>query len=588
MHKDGHDTGSLLAQDYELLQSLGPDYTSYKEQVSGLISRLESGRFHLAILGQFKRGKSTFLNALLGDAVLPSSVIPLTAVPTLITYNQEKTVRVKYIDGKDDGVFTSDDTTLIRKFIEAYVSEESNPKNKLQVLQVELTWPAEILAKGVVLIDTPGVGSTHKHNTEMTVNFLSQCDAALFLVSSDPPITEIELEFLHQITDAIPRIFFLLNKIDYLNEEDIAVVSEFIRKTLVEKGSISGDVQLYPVSAKQGLTARMEKDPVLWERSGLSEVSDHLVSFLAEEKTSVLATAIRKKAAVVIRDVMMRKALEVRSLELPMSDLQRQLELFRAKVEETRLRQVRTKDILAGDQTRIITWLEEAVVNLRNKAASYFTEKAVAILEQNGYKPDEVHDVIAEEIPDYFEHELRIISHTTEQSVSLVLNEHQRDVDELIRSIRMAASSYFDIPLHETGEKKVWALEHEPYWVARKGWQTMMGILTEGITAKLLPLSIRKGKIVSEVSDNIMQLILHNSENIRWATLQNINMTFLRFHSEFNSDMNRIIEATEGAIETAIRFRTEHAEKTADRLAECKMVLQYIEERELLYQSDNS
>ncbi len=588
MHKDGHDTGSLLAQDYELLQSLGPDYTSYKEQVSGLISRLESGRFHLAILGQFKRGKSTFLNALLGDAVLPSSVIPLTAVPTLITYNQEKTVRVKYINGKDDGVFTSDDTTLIRKFVEAYVSEESNPKNKLQVLQVELTWPAEILAKGVVLIDTPGVGSTHKHNTEMTVNFLSQCDAALFLVSSDPPITEIELEFLHQITDAIPRIFFLLNKIDYLNEEDIAVVSEFIRKTLVEKGSISGDVQIYPVSAKQGLTARMEKDPVLWERSGLSEVSDHLVSFLAEEKTSVLATAIRKKAAVVIRDVMMRKALEVRSLELPMSDLQRQLELFRAKVEETRLRQVRTKDILAGDQTRIITWLEEAVVNLRNKAASYFTEKAVAILEQNGYKPDEVHDVIAEEIPDFFEHELRIISHTTEQTVSLVLNEHQRDVDELIRSIRMAASSYFDIPLHETGEKKVWALEHEPYWVARKGWQTMMGILTEGITAKLLPLSIRKGKIVSEVSDNIMQLILHNSENIRWATLQNINMTFLRFHSEFDSDMNRIIEATEGAIETAIRFRTEHAEKTADRLAECKMVLQYIEEREQLYQSDNS
>jgi len=52
--------------------------------------------------------------------------------------------------------------------------------------------------------------------------------------------------------------------------------------------------------------------------------------------------------------------------------------------------------------------------------------------------------------------------------------------------------------------------------------------------------------------------------------------------------MLRCFEATEGAIETAIRFRTEHAEKTADRLAECKMVLQYIEEREQLYQSDNS
>jgi hypothetical protein len=97
-------------------------------------------------------------------------------------------------------------------------------------------------------------------------------------------------------------------------------------------------------------------------------------------------------------------------------------------------------------------------------------------------------------------------------------------------------------------------------------------------------LSIRKGKIQAEIKSNINRLILHNTENIRWATLQNINMTFLRFNSEFESDMNRIIEATEGAVDTTLRFRSEHAEKTADRLAECKRTLEYIKEREALYQ----
>lgn len=247
---------------------------------------------------------------------------------------------------------------------------------------------------------------------------------------------------------------------------------------------------------------------------------------------------------------------------------------------------MRTKDILAGEQNRIISWLEESIEQLRRRANEYFSEQALSILEQNGYHINEAYDRVAEEIPDFFEHELRLISNTTEQTVSLLLNEHQKDVDELIRSIRLAASTLFDIPLHETGDKKVWALEHEPYWVSRKGWQTLVGALAEGVTGKLLPLSLRKGKIQADIKSNINQLVLHNTENIRWATLQNINMTFLRFNNEFESDMNRIIEATEGAVNATIQFRNEHAEKTADRLAECKKALEYIEERENLYKEE--
>ena len=74
-----------------------------------------------------------------------------------------------------------------------FVTEKGNPKNKLGVAEVQVDLPAPILTGGVVLIDTPGIGSTYRHNTSATLNFLKQCDAALFLVSADPPITEVEL-----------------------------------------------------------------------------------------------------------------------------------------------------------------------------------------------------------------------------------------------------------------------------------------------------------------------------------------------------------------------------------------------------------
>ncbi|MDN5344604.1 MAG: hypothetical protein PWQ18_715 [Clostridia bacterium] len=89
--------------------------------------------------------------------------------------------------------------------------------NKLS--QVEVFYPSPLLSKGVVLIDTPGIGSTFRHNTEATLNFLPQCDAALFLVSADPPITEVEVEFLKAVRSRVTHLFFILNKVDYLNLE---------------------------------------------------------------------------------------------------------------------------------------------------------------------------------------------------------------------------------------------------------------------------------------------------------------------------------------------------------------------------------
>ena len=267
------DLPRLLSAAIARIEGLGQGYGHLAGQLGELRERLAQGRFHLAVLGQFKRGKSTLLNALLGEAVLPTAVVPLTAIPTFIRPGQTRAARIHFLDQREPQNAEVRTAGQLGEFLTGFVTETGNPKNTLGVAQVEVFHPAALLlGKGVVLIDTPGIGSTFRHNTEATLNFLPQCDAALFLVSADPPITEVEVEFLRQVRSKVSRLFFILNKVDYLSDDDRKAALEFLRKALTEQAGMSADAAIFCVSARQGLEARAKGNDGLWAASGMAQV----------------------------------------------------------------------------------------------------------------------------------------------------------------------------------------------------------------------------------------------------------------------------------------------------------------------------
>jgi GTP-binding protein EngB required for normal cell division len=254
----------LLGEAIDLSERLGEGFLADKDRLVSLRKRFEEGRFHLAVLGQFKRGKSSLLNALLGHALLPTSVVPLTAIPTFVQYGHNLSIYVRYRYGKPADEFVGKPLEEAVKILEGFVTEEGNPKNRLGVTQVDILHPAPILQHGVVLIDTPGIGSTLTHNTHATLNFLPQCDAALFVVSADPPLTEVEAEFLKAVQARVARLFFIFNKIDYLSEKEREASLGFFKKVLAEKMDTKDDYPIFCVSTRQGLEARVVEDPRLW------------------------------------------------------------------------------------------------------------------------------------------------------------------------------------------------------------------------------------------------------------------------------------------------------------------------------------
>jgi len=575
-HFEGHIL-LLLEQSVRALGRLEGDFRPEIARLAGLKDRLEQGRFHLAVLGQFKRGKSTLLNALLGEAVLPTSVIPVTAIPTFLRYGQRLKARVYYQDGREPREATATSADHLADYLAGFVTEPRNPRNSLGVLQVDVFHPGLLLKKDIVLIDTPGVGSTFRHNTMAALNFLPQCDAALFLVSADPPITEVEIEFLRQVRSKVPRLFFIFNKVDYLSEEERLSACEFLRRVLTEQVGLPADTPVFFVSAKEALEARRTGDAAGWIHSGLGEVERRLAEFLASEKTIALRQAVGRKAGDVLAECLMRLQLAIRSLQIPMEELQGRLELLERKIEEVQRQRILASDLLAGDSRRMHELLEEHAEKLRAKGRRYLENIAQEAMARNGQSPErEIQNALAKEIPGFYEGAYIETTSFIRTAMADTLRPHQQRAEELTEAIRKAASELFDVPCHAPESAEALEMVHDPYWVTHS-WTSGLIPMAGGLFNRLLPASARAGRLRQRLLDQVSTLAVMNVENLRWALFQSINQTFTQFSAALDQSFDETMAATQGAIHAAIGRRQQQGEtvrKEAARLEEVSAELE--------------
>jgi len=558
-----------LEESVRVLDSIGTQFAPDSKRLQFLRDRLEQGRFHLAVLGQFKRGKSTLLNALLGEAILPTSVVPLTAIPTFLRSANTLRARVVFQDERPPEEFRGADADALAAFLSRFVTESGNPKNRLGVSEVEVFHPAAILRKGVVLIDTPGIGSTFRHNTEATLNFLPQCDAALFLVSADPPLTEVEVEFLKHVRSKVSRLFFILNKVDYLTTEEQEEALQFLRRILKEQGGVDETLPVFCVSARRGLSARRTNDESLWVHSGLRDVESHLVDFLANEKASALRGAAATKAGDILEDVLMQVRLAVRSLRMPVEDLQRRIGEFERKLSEIAQERQTADDLLTGDHRRMHEFLEEYSEQLRRKSLAYLegvVQEALAEAQDDGEAEDGAREAVAAAIPGFFERHMGETTALFKRRIAEILRPHQQRADGLIESVRRTAAALFDIPYRAPEATGVFEVVQEPYWVTHK-WTSSVGAIPPGLIDRIVSSRARKTRILKRLTEQIGSLVTGNVENLRWATFQSIDRAFVVFRSDLDRRLSETITATNGAIGAAMARRSEDAQAVSGELA---------------------
>src|SRR5262245_59310377 len=201
--------------------------------------------FLLVIAGEFNSGKSSFINALLGDKVLAEGVTPTTDRITLLRY------------GAEPG------ETSLEEFL------------------LERDFPADVL-KRLTIVDTPGTNAIIRRHEELTRDFIPRSDLVLFVTSADRPFTESERAFLAAIQEWGKKIVIVLNKVDLLEPHEVEQVVGFIRENTRDLLGFTPEV--FPVSARLAQRARNGSGDEAWQASRFEAIERYILETLDEEQ----------------------------------------------------------------------------------------------------------------------------------------------------------------------------------------------------------------------------------------------------------------------------------------------------------------
>ena len=247
------------------------------------LQRDMAGDFYtVVVLGEFKRGKSTLVNALLGTNLLPMNVLPETATINAIMYEEKPRLCVVQRDG------THIQGDVSREFLQQYSArEEENAADN--VSYIKIGYPCDMLKDRVVLVDTPGVSDINEQRSEVTYRFLPKANAVIFVLDANSPLKKTEKEFIEEklLPLGINNILFVLNKYDAVDEEEEEDFLPTVRNRLFkmdEENARLRDISIIPFSAKWALDGLEKGNDKMVRLSGLPQMKEKLASMLMESQ----------------------------------------------------------------------------------------------------------------------------------------------------------------------------------------------------------------------------------------------------------------------------------------------------------------
>ena len=255
----------------------------------------DSSLFTVGIMGEFKRGKSTVINALLGKNILPADIAPTTATPIFIRYGEKERAVLHFKNGDEKEIGINE--------LKTYTSFSDDGFETCPEAAVLYT-PCSLLLNSIQLIDTPGTNNDYETDRIVRKTGLVT-NAVIMVIIPGSPFSQSEAEFVRSMimSDNTKQIVFIVNKIDLLEDNIINELLASIRQKIqtlvfdiiIEKYGINskqysdakeklGEIVILPISAKKALNGKLNNDEKLIEESRYREFEKALSTLIAEVK----------------------------------------------------------------------------------------------------------------------------------------------------------------------------------------------------------------------------------------------------------------------------------------------------------------
>jgi GTPase SAR1 family protein len=236
----------------DVLQSLAKKGKEFElpepPQALALYSRkLQANEYSILVVGEAKRGKSTFVNALIGKDTLPTDIAVATSQVFKISSSDKEGYRLRFEDGSQQEI-SREELPLYGSQVMADVG--ASPTLDRLVRWIEVDAPLRFLSKGVSILDTPGLGALYVNHARITHRFVPEADAVIFVLESGQPVVEDDLTFIQELLGVTRNIFFIQTKIDLFDKEAWQTIQRRSQNILSErfKGRLP-DPRVWPVSS---------------------------------------------------------------------------------------------------------------------------------------------------------------------------------------------------------------------------------------------------------------------------------------------------------------------------------------------------
>ena len=517
------------------------EVVSGKSDVGGrllaLQGKLISNRFHLAVIGQMKRGKSSFINALLGAEVLPTGVLPVTAAITEIKYGVSPAAIIHYSTGQSESISIAQ--------LADYITEAGNPGNKKQVGSVDVSYPASFLRANIVLIDTPGIGSTHTHNTRTTENYLEKIDAAIVVLSVDPPITQVESDFLERVKGDIPKFFFVLNKSDLATPEEISSISRFLLGELETKLQFESP-ELFPLSVRQALASdRYTADAA--SASGLKNFQERLLQFFSKEKERVLIRSIALDVITIARTMRFATTIGIHARAMSFEDLaskghtlhqlvtQAELELRELHV----LLRQRTADMLTQVEGNLKSHVESTLPVLRNNLKHFEAQHP----EETGSGLGRILEEFLMQAVDESFRKWRVQEDARiEAELHSISHRFVAHANEILDRLQQSASALFEIPVEQLSIACNLNVESHLYYKVDPIFYSLDSFIL------LLPRFLLRRIVFRKVDRSLFNLLDRSAGRIRYDYIERLEKSMSTFDKELYASVSTVTESLKSAL----------------------------------------
>jgi len=524
---------------------------SSKEMLALVDNKLKENIFTLVVVGQFKRGKTTFINTLLGQDILPTAIIPLTSIITIIKYGEQIKSVVFFDNGKQQEISIKD--------IQLYATEKHNPKNEKKVDRVEILYPSPFLKNGVQIVDTPGIASIHEHNTKTTYQYLPQADAAIFLVSVDPPLTQAELLFLQDLKKSVHKIFFIQNKIDIVGEKDRDEALEFTKNTIQERAGFD-DMIIYPLSAKTKI--------------GLPAFEKELEKFLLEEKGNVLLHSSAEKIKNSINEELLLAELAEKSLNTPLRELENKLADFKSFLADINQECLDSQRLLAEEVRELQKDLLGADLEvLKEEKTSQLISEVEKLSASHGKDSnkkfiDLLDNFLAEQIRKIFAEWRAGEENKLKQNLEKIISRFASRINNIFERILASSSKLFGISVKQIKIQETLPAEIE-FRFETKDEDDLLGMTLDTIK-KALPKVIAHKVITKEAKERADMLVDRHCGKLHYDFSQRMEKLVQDYRTLFGNSVENMQKEILRALEVGLAAKEKTEAEVLSQRAELK------------------